>query len=112
MILLLFLKNNSCTMRRLIVLFSFLIPIVVYAQYTPREIKKYKIRKITTLSITHGNEQIQKDEIWYDENGNDTAQYRGVQLYMRTKYEYNEKGQPVKRIRYKPDGNEMETAIY
>jgi YD repeat-containing protein len=82
------------------------------AQYTSQEIKKFKIAKLTTLSVAKGDETIRKNETWYDKNGNDTAQYYSGTLYRRTKYDYNSKGQIVTRTRYGADGNESETAVY
>jgi hypothetical protein len=91
-----------------VLLFSF----SAFAQYTAQEIKKFKIAKLTTLSVTKGDETVQKNETWYDENGNDTAQYYSGALYRRTKYEYNSKGQAISRARIGADGKETETATY
>jgi len=91
-----------------VLLFSF----SAFAQYNSQEIKKLKISKLTKLSVTKGNEAVQKTEIWYDEYGNDTAEYNSGELYRRTKYEYNPKGQVISRTRYGADGKETETAVY
>jgi hypothetical protein len=99
-------------MKKLSPLFTLLLSLPVFSQYTTQEIKKFRISKITTLSVTKGDEAIRKNETWYDENGNDTAQYNGGELYRRSKYEYNSKGQAIARTRYGADGKEVETANY
>ncbi|HLG41041.1 MAG TPA: hypothetical protein VI461_15275 [Chitinophagaceae bacterium] len=99
-------------MKKIWVLSSFLISLSTYSQYTPQEIKKHKISKITRLTVTKGDETASKSEILYDSNGNDTAEYSGGELYRRTKYEYNTRGQVISRTRYGADGNETETATY
>lgn len=99
-------------MKKILLFICLLSSIPAFTQYTPSEIKKFKISKIARLSVTKGNEETQKNEIWYDDNGNDTAEYNGTELYRRTQYEYNPKGQIVTRTRYKADGKETETALY
>ena len=99
-------------MKKLFTLSALLFSLFAFAQHTPQEIKKYKISKITKLSTTIGDEATRKNEIFYDAYGNDTAEYYGIDLYRRTSYEYNAKGQAVKRSRYKANGNEIETAVY
>jgi len=99
-------------MKIFLTLFVFLFSFSAFAQHTAQEIKKFKISKITKLSLTHGSEEPRKTELWYDNNGNDTAEHTGGELYRRTKYEYNSKGQIVTRTRYKADGKETETAVY
>ena len=99
-------------MKKLFTLSALLFTLSAFTQHTPQEIKKYKISKITKLSTTSGDETARRNEIFYDAYGNDTAEYYGADLYRRTKYEYNENGQAVQRTRYKPDGTEMETAVY
>jgi YD repeat-containing protein len=99
-------------MKKFLTLSFLLLSFSVFAQHTPQEIKKFKISKITKLSVTNGNETIQKDEIWYDNNGNDTVEYTGSEVYRRTKYEYNPKVQVIGRTRYKADGKEIETSVY
>ncbi|MDP4263431.1 MAG: hypothetical protein Q8941_12970 [Bacteroidota bacterium] len=98
-------------MKKLSTLFSLFASFSVFAQYTPREIRKFKISKITRLSVTNGSEA-QKEEIWYDAYGNDTAEYRAGEIYKRVKYEYNTKGQPIKSTSYHADGTEIESAAY
>jgi YD repeat-containing protein len=99
-------------MKKNLTLSALLFSLSAFAQHTPQEIKKYKISKITKLSMTNGSEKKQKNEIWYDDQGNDTSEYMGGELYRRTKYDYNSKGQIVSRTRYKADGKETETAVY
>ena len=99
-------------MKQFLTLSSLLISFSVFAQYTSQEIKKYKIGKMIKLSVTKGDEAVQKTEVWYDGNGNDTAEYNGGQLYRRTKYEYNPTRQATSRTRYEADGKEIETAAY
>jgi YD repeat-containing protein len=99
-------------MKNYLTLSALLFSFSVFAQLTPQEIKKFKISKIIKLSVTHGEEAVQKNELWYDSNGNDTAEYNGAGLYRRTKYEYNPKGQVATRTRYKADGKETDTALY
>jgi YD repeat-containing protein len=99
-------------MKKLLTLSLLLLSFPVFAQYTAKEIKKYKVNKITRLSMTRGDEAVQKSEIWYDSNGDDTAEYTGAELYRRTKYEYNPNGKVIGRTRYKADGKEIETSIY
>jgi len=99
-------------MKKLLTLSALAFSFSVFAQYTPWEIKKFKISKLTKLTATKGEETVQKTAIWYDEHGNDTAEYNGGELYRRTKYEYNSKGQVVSRTRFSAEGNETETAIY
>ena len=86
--------------------------VTAFAQYTPQQIKKHKISKITKLTVTKGDETIHKTETWYDSNGNDTAEYSEGQLYRRTQYEFNQNGQVTNRTRYGADGKETETASY
>lgn len=83
-----------------------------FAQHTAQEIKKFKINKITKFTVTAGEEAIHKIETWYDDKGNDTAQYSDGELYRRIQYKYNSKGQVVTRTRYQADGKETETATY
>ena len=99
-------------MKKFFTLSALLFTFSAFAQYSTQEIKKYKISKLTKLSMTKGNEAVQKTEIWYDANGNDTAEYNGGELYRRSKYEYNLEGQVVSRTRYSADGKETETAVY
>ena len=65
-------------MKKLSALSVFLISVYSFAQYTPQEIKKFRISKIIKLSLTKGDEAVQKTETWYDNNGNDTAEYNGA----------------------------------
>jgi hypothetical protein len=99
-------------MKKLSALPALLFSYSLFAQYSPQEIKKFKIAKLITLPATKGIDAVQKNETWYDENGNDTAEYTNGELYRRTKYEYNSKGKAVTRTRYGADGKETETAIY
>jgi YD repeat-containing protein len=99
-------------MKKLSALSVLFISIYSFPQYSPQEIKKFRISKIMKLVVTKGDEAVQKMETWYDNNGNDTAEYNGAELYRRTKYEYNPNGGVVTRTRYKKDGNEIETAVY
>jgi YD repeat-containing protein len=99
-------------MKRLSALSLLLLSVCCFAQYTTQEIKIFKISKITTLSVTKGDETIQRHETLYDEYGNDTAEFNGDEVYRRTKYEYNSKKQVVSRTRYSADGKETETAVY
>lgn len=99
-------------MKILLTFFISLVSSSVFAQLSPLEIRKWKISKITRLSVTKGDESVQKNEIWFDANGNDTAEYNGTQLYRRTKYEYNPKDQVISRTRFGANGNESETAVY
>jgi YD repeat-containing protein len=99
-------------MKKLLTLSCTLFSFLAFAQYSPQEIKKFKISKLTKLTVAKGDESVQKNEIWYDEHGYDTAEYNGGELYRRTKYEYNAKGKPISRTRYGNDGQEAETATY
>jgi YD repeat-containing protein len=99
-------------MKYLSVLFSLSASLSAFAQYAPQEIKKFRISKITKLSTTNGSEQTKKDEIWYDDKGNDTSESLDGEVYKRVKYEYNTKKQAVKSTSYHADGTEIETAIY
>jgi YD repeat-containing protein len=99
-------------MKKILALLVLIVSLTAHAQYTPQEIKKYKISKFTTLSVTKGDETVQKTETWYDEYGNDTAEYNSGEIYNRTKYEYNSKGQATSRTRFGADGKETETAVY
>src|SRR5258706_5379198 len=98
-------------MKKLSTLFSLFAWVPVFAQYTPQEIKKFKVSTITKLSATNGREA-QKDEIWYDDKGNDTAEYMGGEVSKRINYEYNTKGQAVRSVSYHADGTEIESAAY
>jgi YD repeat-containing protein len=92
---------------------SFLLTILYSsAQYTPQEIKKFRISKITKLTVTKGDETTQRNEVYFDANGYDTAEYNGADLYCRTTYQLNANGQVMSRTRYKPDGKEIETATF
>ena len=99
-------------MKKFLIFCGLLISASAFAQYTPLEIKKNRISKITELSVTAGNPEPARHEILYDSNGNDTAEYLGSAISRRTKYEYNEKGQIIKRNRYDGSGKETETAVY
>jgi YD repeat-containing protein len=99
-------------MKTISTLFSLFASVSLFAQYSQKEIKKFKLSKMTTLAVTTGSDAVQKNEIFYDDKGNDTAEYSNGQLVRRTTYEYNSKGQVVKRIRYKADDKEIETAEY
>lgn len=99
-------------MKRLLTLFPLLVPFFAFSQYTAQEIKKSRIARVVKSSQTKGLETVQKNETWYDEFGNDTAEYNNGELYRRTKYEYNPKGQVLSRTRYDASGNETETAVY
>jgi YD repeat-containing protein len=99
-------------MKRLLTLFALLFSSFAFSQYTPGEIKKLKITRVVRSSQTRGQEAVQRNETWYDEFGNDTAEYNNGELYRRTKYEYNPKGQVLTRTRYDATGNETETAVY
>jgi YD repeat-containing protein len=99
-------------MKSLLFFCGLFISFLVFAQYSPQEIKKYKISKVIKISVNGDASETQKQEKLYDSYGNDTATYLDGQLYMRSVYEYNEKGQPAKRITYNFSGNENETALY
>jgi len=99
-------------MKKLLTLSAVFYSLFAFAQHSPQEIKKLKISKLIKLSATKGQEIIQKTETWYDENGNDTAEYNGTGLYRRTSYVYNSKGQAISRTRYDAEGKETETAVY
>ncbi|MFI5128870.1 MAG: hypothetical protein ACHQFX_02715 [Chitinophagales bacterium] len=99
-------------MKKLLTLTALVFSFSVFAQYSPQEIKKFKISKLSKLSVTKADEAMQTTEIWYDEKGNDTAEYHNGELYRRNGYEYNAKGQVISRIRYGADGKETETAVY
>jgi YD repeat-containing protein len=99
-------------MKKFLIFCGLLIAASAFAQYTPLEIKKNRISKIKELSVTAGNREPARHETLYDANGNDTAEFLGPAMYRRTKYEYNEKGQIIKRNRYDGSGKEMETAVY
>jgi hypothetical protein len=99
-------------MKKFLTLSAILFSFSAFAQHTAQEIKKFKISKMTKLSVSKGNEAVQKTAIWYDDNGNDTAEYNSGQLYRRTKYEYNSTGRVITRVRYGADGKETETAVY
>lgn len=99
-------------MKKNLIVCSLLISVSAFAQYTPQEIKKNRISKITESSVTAGNPEQAKHETLYDANGYDTAEYLGSAIYRLTKYEYNEKGQIIKRSRYDGNRKETETAVY
>jgi hypothetical protein len=86
-------------MKQLLTLSSLLISVCLFAQYAPGEIKKFNISRIISFATTKGLDAIQKNEIWYDDNGNDTAEYHNGELFRRTKYEFNTKGEIAVRIR-------------
>src|SRR5882672_2278998 len=92
-------------MQKLWTLSVFFISIQVCAQYSPKEIKKFKISEITKLTAADGSEAVEKTETRYDINGNDTAQYINGEIIKRKKYEYNEKNQALNCISYGGDGN-------
>lgn len=98
-------------MKRFLTLSCMVISIASLSQYSPQQIKKLKIAKITRLSSTSGVEGIQKNETWYDEFGNDTAEYNNAELFRRSTYEYNVKGQMLGRSRFGANGSEIETAV-
>jgi YD repeat-containing protein len=97
-------------MKRFLTLSCLLYSFAAFAQYSSQQIIKFKIAKITKLSATNGVEGLQKSETWYDEYGNDTAEYNNTSLIRRTKYEYNASGKLLSRIRYGADGRVTETA--
>jgi YD repeat-containing protein len=99
-------------MKRLLTLFPLLATFFAFSQYTSREIKNLKITRVVKSSQTKGQETVQRNETWYDEYGNDTAEYNNGELFRRTKYEYNPKGQVLSRTRYDATGSETETAVY
>ena len=99
-------------MKKLLTLSAVFYSLFAFAQHSPQEIKKLKISKLIKLSATKGQEIILKTETWYDENGNDTAEYNSTGLYRRTSYVYNSKGQAISRTRYDAEGKETETAVY
>jgi uncharacterized protein RhaS with RHS repeats len=99
-------------MKKFTAFICLLFSVSIFAQYTPQEIKKYKIAKIIKFSANKDASETQKQEKLYDRYGNDTATYLDGQLYMRSVYEYNEKGQPAKSITYNFSGGENETAVY
>src|SRR5689334_25058254 len=92
-------------MKSSLALYIILFPFFVAAQYTPTEIRKFRIAKLTKIA---GSQPAQRDETWYDENGNDTAEYNNGQLLRRTHYEYAVDGHPISRTRYGADGRETE----
>ena len=99
-------------MKKFIAFISFSFPLIVFSQYTTQEIKKYKIGKIIKTTVNEDSSETQKQEIFYDNKGNDTATYLDGQRYKYSIYEYNAKGQAIKRITYDHDGSENETAVY
>jgi YD repeat-containing protein len=100
-------------MQRLLLTFLLAISLASSAQYTTPEIKKYKISKITKWSVSNdADDAAQKQEIFYDRNGNDTAAYNGGKMYKRSLYEYNHKGQIIKRINSHIDSSAIETGLY
>lgn len=99
-------------MKKVIAFTCLLFSISVFAQYTPQEIKKYKISKIIKQSYNTDSSESQKIETLHDRNGNDTAIFMDGQLYKHSVFEYNSKGQTIKIVTSKQDGSEMETAIY
>jgi YD repeat-containing protein len=96
-------------MKNLLFVFSLFISFSLSAQYTQQEIKKYKISKLSTISLQDSSAT---HETWYDSNGNDTAEYYGGKLYKRRTYQYNNKEQATARTTHGADGNESETAEY
>src|ERR1044071_4111899 len=99
-------------MKKVLLLVILLWSLACFSQYTSRDIKKFRIERLTTTAVTSGSESAQKSDTWYDEYGNDTAQYNNGELYRRTRYVYDSKGQVVNRTRYDADGKEIETAAY
>lgn len=99
-------------MKKFLTLSALLFSFAAFAQYDAWEIKKLKISKITKLTVTKGEDVVQKNERLFDNKGNDTAEYYNDEIYRRSKYEYNSKGQAISRTRYGADGKETETATY
>ncbi len=99
-------------MKTITIFICLIFSLSLSAQYNPEEIVKYKIKKIIKISTNTDSSETQKQEKLYDRNGNDTATYLDGQLYTTSKYEYNAKNRPIKRITYEHEGSERETAIY
>ena len=99
-------------MKKFIAFICLSFPLVVFSQYTTQEIKKFKISRIIKTTVNGDASETQKQEIFYDNKGNDTATYLDGQRYKYSIYEYNAKGQTIKRITYDHDGSENETAAY
>lgn len=86
----------------------FLLPIVLIAQYSVRDLKKFRINRMTQLSKTGDGSEVHKNEHYYDRHGNDTAWYIGGSLQSRSVFSFDAKGRAVKRIRYNAKGNESD----
>jgi len=99
-------------MKKGLVLSCLLVSVLAFAQHSPQEIRKLRISKIIKSSVTKKDTTTQRNETWYDEHGNDTAEYYNDGLFRRTAYEYNSKGQILTRTRYGADGKETEAAVY
>ncbi|MBK5271744.1 MAG: hypothetical protein JJE22_12105 [Bacteroidia bacterium] len=99
-------------MKKFTLIISLFFPVVLFAQYSPQEIKKYKISKLIKLSANADSSETWNQTILYDRSGNDTAVYMGDSLYMRFVYEFNSKEKIAKKVTYKYDRSEVETAEY
>jgi len=99
-------------MKKIIVFNYLLFPLIGFSQYTPQEIKKYKISKIIIFSANSDSSETQTTGTLYDRNGNDTATLMDGQLYQHSQYKYDAKNKTLKRIVYDHDGSENATAVY
>jgi YD repeat-containing protein len=92
----------------LVCLFLFTAGIASAQQPTANEIRKLKIKKISWAEEGGSS----KTEIYYDANGNDTAQYAyGIKSYYKT-IEYDAK-QCINSIKqFSAEGEETENTIY
>ena len=99
-------------MKKCLALSCLFLSLLACVQHSPQEVKKLRITKITKSSSSKASNTIQKNETWYDDFGNDTAEYNNGELFCRTTYEYNTEGRPLTRTKYGGDGKELETASY
>jgi hypothetical protein len=90
-------------------LFSF--SVTLFAQEaSPAEIKAKKIKKQTVT--TKSTEADQVTVTYYDDKGNDTANYNnGVRSYYKV-IQYNSKGKIDKFTNYADDGRETDATVY
>jgi len=83
----------------------------VSAQYTTKEIQRYKISKLTQKSYYPDVNTSLLFEYYYDAMGNDTAEYVDGHVYKSYKYEFKN-NRIASRTTYDANGNESESSTY
>ncbi|HEX4875221.1 MAG TPA: hypothetical protein VFV31_01020 [Chitinophagaceae bacterium] len=91
-----------------------LISALLFAQFTPQFIKKYKIASVIETSSfkEDGVPQVVISKTHYDNAGNDTAYYSGDILVYRKKYVLDESDRIEMVITESKSGNESERTTY